>query len=769
MVAGNAKWDKKHQPYRLSRKRQWGTERETESLSHLHKRPSVSAIVFSRLSIVLTVVFWLMYVTTVIIRQLIDGPKSYQFTMEAIGYLIVVTLLTFSALVYLIVRQGAFQRFSLHVRAPRALLDRYFSDYRSSITVLIPSYSEETEVIRKTMLSAALQEYPDKRVVLLIDDDPFKIPLEQEARITATRNLAKDIEELLAEPYERFSQALSKVERGEKRNKIATPESLLEISAQYAWAAKWLDMLAAKEVIEDHVDVFFAEQVLGELAKDLRLVGKALMVSHEEGAHFSYERLLQLYRRLVWIFNARLAIFERKRYLSLSHEPNKAMNLNSYIGLMGGSYLLEETSEGTVLVPTLDDSTANLVIPNSDFILTLDADSILLREYCLRLVYFLGQPDNQDVAVAQTPYSSFRGAPTRIERLAGATTDVQHILHQGMSYYDATFWVGANAVIRKQALEDIVEKEWVGGFEIKRYVQDRTVIEDTESSIDLALHGWRLVNYPERLSYSATPPDFGSLVIQRRRWANGGLLILPKLWRLFRQRKQGGQSMSKLEFMIRINYMASIAWSNLGLVFLLTYPYDGRLLSTLILLAATPYFIAMAIDLRNCRYKYSDVIRIYGFNLILLPVNIAGTFKSIEQALTTKKTPFARTPKVKDRTVAGIPYVVSPLLIVGFSLFTLWHNIEARNWGNAAFAGFNSFASLWAIVSYIGIRNLFIDVWLGLVELLYVDAVPKSPLKKKDKGQFDWKGVLYHGEADGVAPRPSLHEAVFQEKGSANR
>ena len=24
--------------------------------------------------------------------------------------------------------------------------------------------------------------------------------------------------------------------------------------------------------------------------------------------------------------------------MSLSHEPNKAMNLNSYIGLMGGSY-----------------------------------------------------------------------------------------------------------------------------------------------------------------------------------------------------------------------------------------------------------------------------------------------------------------------------------------------------------------------------------------------------------------------------------------------
>jgi cellulose synthase/poly-beta-1,6-N-acetylglucosamine synthase-like glycosyltransferase len=55
---------------------------------------------------------------------------------------------------------------------------------------------------------------------------------------------------------------------------------------------------------------------------------------------------------------------------------------------------------------------------------------------------------------------------------------------------------------------------------VRRYIQDRTVIEDTESSVDLVAKGWELTNYPERLSYSATPPDFGALVIQRRRWAN---------------------------------------------------------------------------------------------------------------------------------------------------------------------------------------------------------------------------------------------------------
>jgi len=733
--------------------RQLWTERETSPLPYLHDMPTNQKIAFSRFSIVLTIVFWLMYITSVIIRQLIDGPKSYQFTVEVFSYVTVVSFLIFSALMYLISRQGALQRFSKHRRVPRAVLEKHFSSHQPSITVLIPSYGEETQVIRKTLLSAALQEYPDIRIVLLLDDDHKKIRPENVARFLATRALAEDIQELLSKPLSRFARILSSYNKKNTKNKYYSGNVIKKIADEYKWAADWLTEAAKKEVREDHVDDFFADQVLLSLAKDLNLTGEALIASEKEGARISREMVLQLYRRLVWIFGAKLDVFERKNYISLSHEANKAMNLNSYIGLMGGRYVRTQTPDGIVLVPASKPKPSDLIIPDSEFLLTLDADSILLKDYCLRLVYFLQQPDNADVAVTQTPYSSFRGASTRIERLSGATTDVQHILHQGMTYYNATFWVGANAVIRKRALEDIVEKEWVGGNEIKRYVQDRTVIEDTESSIDLALHGWRLVNYPERLSYSATPPDFGSLVVQRRRWANGGLLILPKLLSQVRERKSKGEQVSATEFMLRLNYMTSIAWSNLGLVFLLAYPYDGRLLSPLVLLASAPYFLSMASDLRYCRYSYLDIIQIYGFNLILLPVNIAGVLKSMQQALTTKKIPFARTPKIKNRTQAELMFVLSPIFIVGFSLFILWRNIEDQNWGNAAFAGFNAFAATWAIIAYIGLGNLIVDIWSGLTNMLYVEIHPKKQTNKSvADAAFDWQGILYHGEMSGAAP-----------------
>jgi cellulose synthase/poly-beta-1,6-N-acetylglucosamine synthase-like glycosyltransferase len=740
------------------RRRQWGAERRIAPLSIVHDRPSTRKIALSRLAIVMTIVLWAAYVVSTIIRQFFEGPGSFAFTMQALGYLIVVTFLTFSALMYLIARQGALQRFSTHVRVPRAELERHFAKNQSTITVLVPSYSEEPQVIRKTLLSAALQEYPGIRVVLLVDDKPNPTSAAAKAQLEATRHIGEDIRDLLAKPRQRFEKALHEFEG---TNPAITPEVVHELAAHYNWAAAWLNTMADKEEIEDHVDVFFAEQVLRELAKELALTGKALDAAHNEGAALARSRVHQLYRRLAWIFTADMEVFERKKFASLSHEANKAMNLNSYIGLMGGIYRRKETPDGPILMPIdkAQQRPDDVVIPDSDFLLTLDADSILLRDYCFRLVYFLQQPDNAHVAVTQTPYSSFRGAATRIERLAGATTDIQHILHQGMSHYGATFWVGANAVIRKRALDDIVEKEWVGGFEVRRYIQDRTVIEDTESSVDLALHGWTLINYPERLSYSATPPDFGSLIVQRRRWANGGLLILPKLWATIRERRRQNQFVARTEVLLRLNYMASIAWASFGLIFLLAFPYDSRLLSPFVLLAALPYFLAMASDLKYCGYKRTDVLRIYGFNLILLPVNLAGVLKSMQQALTGKKIPFARTPKVKNRTVSPMTYVITPLLIVGFSVFTLWRDEIAHNWGNAAFAGFNALVATWAILAYIGIGGTLRDIWVGLTDWMYVDI--KTPAAKTNNSKaddIDWRAVLYHGDDNNALPLGVLHD-----------
>jgi cellulose synthase (UDP-forming) len=232
---------------------------------------------------------------------------------------------------------------------------------------------------------------------------------------------------------------------------------------------------------------------------------------------------------------------------------------------------------------------------------------LLLNDYAMRLVHFMEKPENCRVAVAQTPYSALPGAPNLIERIAGATTDIQHIIHQGFTSADATYWVGANALLRRRALDDIVEVVEERGYRIQKYIQDRTVIEDTESSIDLVARGWTLYNYPARLAYSATPPDFGALVIQRRRWANGGLIILPKLLRYLNA--SGQRIRTAPEALMRVHYLTSLTGVSLGMVILLGYPFEQNMRSWWLVLTALPYYLLYGRDLVRSllqRFQYIE-------------------------------------------------------------------------------------------------------------------------------------------------------------------
>ena len=732
-------------------RRQWGAERKTAPMAILHPRPSMAKIVWGRVAILVTVGAWVMYVITTVVREFIEGDaQTLRFVLEAVSYLFVVTFLTFSALMYLTARQGALYRFRDHLRVPRGPLDQHYDDgHERAVTVLIPSYREEPDVVSKTVWSAALQEFPHKSIVLLIDDPPNPSEPENIELLASARALPGNVMEAMEVPRARVAEGFDRFTEETDGLDQVPAEALARVAEDYGFAAEWLETRAREHPSIDHMDAFYVDRVLMDLAGDLRLTKIALDGALAQGEAPPPARVRQLQERLVRIFTVTVSSFERKQFASLSHEANKAMNLNAYISLMGQRWKKTPIADGVALTPVGAHEHADFDVPDTEYLLTLDADSMLLRDYCMRLVYLLEEPGNEDVAVTQTPYSAYRGAPSRIERIAGATTDIQHILHQGMTYFNATFWVGANAVIRRRALDDIVERQTVGGYEISTYIQDRTVIEDTESSIDLGTHGWRLINYPERLSYSATPPDFGSLVVQRRRWANGGLLILPKLARQLRERRFRRDRILHREVLLRVNYMASISWASLGLVFLLAYPYDSRLLSLWVVAAALPYFACMASDLRESGHRGSDVLRIYGFNLVLLAVNIAGVLKSIQQAMTNAKIPFVRTPKVRDRTAAPGIYVLVPWLIVAFSVLTLVRDISAQNWVNALFAGVNAALCAWAIIAYIGIRNSIVDMALGVVGWLYVPIKPPRPAVPtgpREPRPVDWVGILYHGD-----------------------
>lgn len=134
----------------------------------------------------------------------------------------------------------------------------------------------------------------------------------------------------------------------------------------------------------------------------------------------------------------------------------------------------------------------------------------------------------------------------------------------------------------------------------------------------------------------------------------------------------------------------------------------------------------------------------YGFNLLLLPVNLAGVAQSIGQAIGGHKIAFARTPKVRNRTVAPLTYVVLPYVLVLYSLYTLWGDIDHARYLHAGFAGVNVAMAGYAIIAFIGLRHSIVDIILNLWERMH------KPPRHADVEVLapDWATVLYHGSAD---------------------
>jgi cellulose synthase (UDP-forming) len=219
-----------------------------------------------------------------------------------------------------------------------------------------------------------------------------------------------------------------------------------------------------------------------------------------------------------------------------------------------------------------------------------------------------------------------------------------------------------------------------------------------------------LRNYPERLAYSATPPDFGSLLIQRRRWANGGLIVMPKL---IRHLVRTPRLDKVVEGFFRCHYLGSIAIVNLGLLIMMAFPFGSGTESLWLPFTALPYFFLYARDLAQAGYRKLDFAHIYALNLLLIPINLGGVFKSIEQAITRKKIPFGRTPKVLGRTAAPALYLLAEHALLVWWAIVCVQDIGQHRWAHAAFTAINSAFLAFAIVRYIG--------WTAVVEDLHAE------------------------------------------------
>lgn len=138
------------------------------------------------------------------------------------------------------------------------------------------------------------------------------------------------------------------------------------------------------------------------------------------------------------LLSAAFQDYPNRRVALLVDDPPRPCNPADAAALVGKRLGERFASDGLHLVEVEGDE-ATLEVPDTDYFITLDADSILVPDYASRLIHLMEQPEHTRTAVAQTPYSAIPNAPRALERIAGATTDIQYIIHQGFTGYDATY------------------------------------------------------------------------------------------------------------------------------------------------------------------------------------------------------------------------------------------------------------------------------------------------------------------------------------------
>jgi cellulose synthase/poly-beta-1,6-N-acetylglucosamine synthase-like glycosyltransferase len=671
----------------------------------------VSAVLF----IVTMTAFVLFFVENYINSQNVLSRFVPGTGAERVVYNLIFAVFMFGSFTYQVSRLSFFLKLRKKVRIAEENLRQFQARGPSvapNVEIVVPSYREEPHVIWQTLMSAALTDYPHRRIVLLLDNPPNPGDRAERDTLLTSRAQVDLVDGMLAPIALRFASVAA--EFGNVTKVSANVGVAVEAAARlHEQASAWLDDIAARVEngafggADDHTRRFFVRSILREPAETHVRRAAELRTAphnvHQIAAEFAY---------LSTRFKADVSLFERKRFVNLSHAPTKAANLNSYFSIMGRRLAVVPGPKGLMLVDQAectDPSGFELVEPpDAKYLIILDADSFLLRDYVTHMVAAMEGPGNERAAVMQTPYTAIPNTPHILERTAGATTDIYYYVTEGMSFARAGFWVGASAAIRRQALLDIVTYHRERGYDFPVYIQDKTVIEDTGATIDLARKGWSVENYPARLSYSATPSDFGALVVQRRRWANGGLIILPNLLAYVFTRWPSPRNL--LEATLRIHYLIMPACISISMLVMLVYPFDFKRVSSWIYVTLPPYLYLVCRDLVHTGYRRTDILRAYALFLILLPVVLTGVKNSLLQLLFGIKAQFGRTPKIEQRT--AVPLTVSAAIIALFSwsVSIFWTDVVRGDGLHATFALSNVLALGYGLVAMIGLRAIGQDL-----------------------------------------------------------
>jgi cellulose synthase (UDP-forming) len=174
-----------------------------------------------------------------------------------------------------------------------------------------------------------------------------------------------------------------------------------------------------------------------------------------------------------------------------------------------------------------------------ELVAVFDADHAPARDFLQQTVPYFAK--DHRLFLVQTPHFFLNPDPLErnlqtFEVMPSENEMFYGLIQRGLDKWNASFFCGSAAVLRRVALES------TNGF------AGRSITEDAETAIDLHARGWNSIYVDRPLIAGLQPATFASFIGQRTRWAQGMLQIMLMKFPLFK---------SGLKFSQRLCYMSS--------------------------------------------------------------------------------------------------------------------------------------------------------------------------------------------------------------------
>lgn len=301
----------------------------------------------------------------------------------------------------------------------------------------------------------------------------------------------------------------------------------------------------------------------------------------------------------------------------------------------------------------------------AEYIAILDADHVPLPHFVDKLIGYFG---DEKIAFVQAPQEFYNidSFQHRTDQKKKTIWGEQYLffslIQPGRDRWNAAYFVGSCAILRRKALDDI------GGF------ATASITEDMLTSIRLHAKGWGSVYHNENLAYGIAAETLKPFHIQRQRWGVGS-------WQVFV--KANPLLLRGLTFRQSLCYLSSMIYPLEGIqkiIFYLTPPialFTGVLpmkaLDLTYLMHFIPYFIVSTLG-------FNEMARGFGGQIMLEQFSMGKFFTYIKTLaipfLPGKSKEFKVTPKWQQGR-APFTLIIPQMLIFLVSLIAVcWALIE---------------------------------------------------------------------------------------------